>query len=376
MRVQTDFDIIVVGAGFAGLMAAATAAARGLRVGVLESKTRPSAQIHTTGILVKEAAEELDVPLHLTRKIRGVRLYAPNLHHVDITAPGYYFLATDTGSLLDWLAARAELAGARIFTSARFERARVRDGRVELSPSDLTTRFVIGADGPRSAVARAFSLGINRSFLTGVEVELPMEENDSVEMLHCFFDSRLAPGYLGWSVPGVGIQQVGLAVRDGRKVRLDAFLEKVKSVLHIDPRAETERRGGKIPCGGLVHPFADRYAVLVGDAAGLVSPLTGGGIHCALRYGRRAALSVCDYLCEGGAHPGAALARQYPKFTAKRSLRAIMNLAPPNPLFNLVIDHPGFLFLAQSIFFHSRGAVWEGADGAPENLRKTASSLL
>jgi len=325
--------------------------------------------------LVKEAAEELDVPLHLTRKIRRVRLYAPNLKHVDIAAPGYYFLATDTSRLLDWLASRAEHVGAKVFTGARFEGARIRDGRVEMAPSGLTGRFVIGADGARSNVARAFGLGTNRRFLTGLEVEFPLLENGGDEMLHCFFDSRLAPGYLGWAVPGVGISQIGLAVRDGRKVELATFLKKIGPVLGLNPGAEMERRGGKIPCGGLVYPFASRHALLVSDAAGLVSPLTGGGIHCALRYGRRAALAVCDYLCDGGAHPGATLTRQYPKFAMKKLLRALMNVQPPNALLNLAIGHPGFLMLARSIFFHSRRSEWE-SDSETANLRKTASGIL
>ena len=80
---------------------------------VLEAKPSPGSRIHTTGLLVKEAAEEIDFPAALTRKIHGVRLYAPNLNHVDLAAPGYYFLATDTGALLDWMAMRATLPARR-----------------------------------------------------------------------------------------------------------------------------------------------------------------------------------------------------------------------------------------------------------------------
>ncbi|MEY4879872.1 MAG: hypothetical protein RJB62_1341 [Pseudomonadota bacterium] len=51
-----DYDLAIIGGGFAGLTAAATAAARDLRVVVLEAKPRSGARIHTTGILVKEAS--------------------------------------------------------------------------------------------------------------------------------------------------------------------------------------------------------------------------------------------------------------------------------------------------------------------------------
>ena len=83
------YDLIVVGASFAGLIAARTAAHRGLKVAVLDAKSEPGARVRTTGILVKEAVAECDIPAALTRKIPGVRLYAPNHRSTDLFAPGY-----------------------------------------------------------------------------------------------------------------------------------------------------------------------------------------------------------------------------------------------------------------------------------------------
>jgi len=367
---RTNYDVVVVGAGFAGLVAAASAAARGLSVAVLEAKASPGERVHTTGILVKEAAEEFDIPSHLTRKIRDVRLYAPNGKTADICASGYYFLATDTAALLEWLALRASYAGAHILTGTRFTGARRNGDRVVIEPLGLSTRFIIGADGARSKVARAFGLGINRHFLVGVEAELADDERERSEALHCFLDSRIAPGYLAWALRGVGVWQVGLAVRHGRIPDLDAFMPKAVATLGLEGMPVAERRAGVIPCGGPVRPFASRYALLIGDAAGLVSPLTGGGIHCAIHYGRRAALAVCDYLCDRGVHPGAAMARQYPSFFAKRLARLAMNREPPNALFNQALSNPAFLTLARLIYFHSRAEPLEAAtdnEGARES---------
>ncbi|MFN9542061.1 MAG: FAD-dependent oxidoreductase, partial [Alphaproteobacteria bacterium] len=91
-----EYDLVIVGASFAGLACARTAAMRGLRVAVLERKDDPGEGVRTTGILVKEAIEETDIPVGLTRMIREVRVHAPGGRSVDLSSPGYFFLATDT----------------------------------------------------------------------------------------------------------------------------------------------------------------------------------------------------------------------------------------------------------------------------------------
>ena len=352
-RHDSQYDLAIVGAGFAGLAAAATAAARDLRVVVLEAKPRSGAQVHTTGILVKEAGEELDFPPALTKKIHGVRLYAPNLKYVDLSAPGYYFYATDTDALLDWMALRARDAGATILTSTPFRQACVRGGSVELEPAGVRTKFVIGADGPLSQVARAFNLGTNSQFLRGVEAAFPFVGRDD-DVLHCFLDSTVAPGYLGWMVPGIGVRQIGLALKQKCKPDLAGFIKKIAPATGSAGESPSEIRGGLIPCGGAVAPIANQNVLLVGDAAGLVSPLTGGGIHRALSYGRKAALSVCDFLQDGGAHPGIVMAREYPRFVLKRLLRSAIDLNPPNVFYDALLSTGMFRSFARTIFFNSR----------------------
>jgi flavin-dependent dehydrogenase len=349
------YDLAIAGAGFAGLSAAAAAAARGLRVAVLEAKSRSGSRVHTTGILVKEASDEFDIPGALTRKLHGVRLYAPNLEHVDLLAAGNYFLATDTDALLDWMALQARALGATILTGSRFKTAEIRHGTVVLEPLGVEARFVIGADGARSQVAEAFNLGRNRHFLTGVEAEYRSEETRD-DFVHCFLDSDLAPGYLGWMVPGVGIRQIGLARSGAAKPNLPAFLDRIAPIFGPSEEAAIEFRAGLIPCGGLVQPFASSHALLVGDAAGLVSPLTGGGIHRALHFGRRAAVAVCDYLEDGGPHPGLVMSGEYPTFRLKRLLRRTFEFAPMDAVYNAVLGRRSFQTLARSIFFNTHRA--------------------
>src|SRR5262245_55875446 len=163
------YDLAIVGASFAGLVAARTAAMRGLRVVVLEQKPDAGARVATTGILVREAADEIDLPHELTRRVHGVRLYAPSLNHIDLFAPGTFFLTTGTANLWRWLGREAQRAGARIFYRARFAGAE-RDGPLfRFAGLNIEARYILGADGARSAVARYFGLGRNTRFLVGVE---------------------------------------------------------------------------------------------------------------------------------------------------------------------------------------------------------------
>lgn len=365
-----DVDLVIVGASFAGLICARTAALRGLSVVVIEAKSDPGARIHTTGILVKEAAEEVDTPPQFSRAVHGVRLYAPSLKSIDLRAPGYYFLTTDTAGLIRWLADEARRAGAEIVCGRKFEVAESFDGGLLLPQFGLRSRFLVGADGARSTVARRFNLGRNTRFLTGLEIEYASLPAADPELLHCFLDSRLARGYLAWVAPAPGFFQVGLATNDGVKPDLGAFLAHAEPLFGFAGATVRERRSGLIPCGGPVAPFAAPRVLLIGDAAGHVSPLTGGGIRLAFRYGRRAGQLIADFLMRHGPPPEVVIGRELPSFAKKQALRAVMDWGPPNWLYDLTIGTPLMRRIAQRIYFHRRAAPGDTLEAFEERLRK------
>ena len=349
------YDLVIVGASFAGLVAARTAAMRGLSVAVLDAKPEAGHRVATTGILVKEAADEIDIPHALTRRVHGVRLYAPNHRSIDLFAPGYFFLTTDTANVLRWLASEAMRAGAKILYRARFEGASREGGVFRFHGLNIAARYILGADGARSAVARAFGLGRNTRFLTGIEVEYEGLSRADPRFLHCFLDSKLAPGYLGWVAPGPSVTQAGLAVGPGRRPDLKRFLAATEPIFGYAEARAVERRSGRIPAGGLVSPWSADGVMLVGDAAGQVSPATGGGIKLAFELGRRSAQLIADHLQDMGAPPPVALASELPAFTAKKLMRAALDMAPPNPLIDLALTLPPMRWLAQHVYFHRRG---------------------
>jgi flavin-dependent dehydrogenase len=309
---------------------------------------------------VKEAADEVDTPPQFSRSIHGVRLYAPSLSYIDLASRDYYFLTTDTAGLIRWLAEEARRAGAQILCGRKFDHAERTETGFALPQFDLSARYLVGADGARSTVAKLFGLGRNTRFLTGLEIEyddLPLADPD---LLHCFLDTQLARGYLAWVAPAPGFFQAGLATNDRARPDLKAFLAHTEGLFGFSRARVKERRSGLIPCGGPVTPFASQGILLIGDAAGHVSPLTGGGIRLAFRFGRRAGQLIADHLMRHGPPPETVLARELPAFGHKLALRSVMDAGPPNWLYDLLIGTAPMRWFARQVYFHRRSPVPPG----------------
>lgn len=361
---QGDTDCMVVGASFAGLASAIALSRAGLRVTVLEKKSDPGAKLHTTGIIVKDAIDQIalldTLPTSFVRRIPGVRLYAPNLRYMDLEAPGYYFLATDTPSVMRWLAGEAERSGATITYGKTFTGAKRLQSGFEVDGFGIT-RFLIGADGPRSRVASVLHLGASEKFLAGIEYEYAGEALAVPDKLHCFIDRRLAPGYIGWVLAGVDCVQAGIARRvHGSEafkpdVAMDAFLAKIVPVIDLCGIKPTGVRAGLIPCSGVVTPAAVSRALLVGDAAGIVSPLTAGGIHTALKHGLSAGNAVADFLYGRAEDPSGWFVRSYPKFRMKRMLRFSFDHFQSDLAFNWLLGTRLMRSAASIVYFHHKG---------------------
>ena len=359
-------DCVVVGASFAGLACAFALARSGARVSVLEKKPDAGAKLHTTGIIVKDAIDQIalldSLPPALTKRIHTVRLYSPNLRFVDLAAPGYYFLATDTPNVMRWLAQRAAEAGSDIRYRTTYTGAQRVQSGFDLGALGAT-RFLVGADGPRSLVGRQFGLGASRKFLFGVEYEYPIERPAMIgldDRLHCFIDRRIAPGYIGWIVPGVTGLQVGLARRASAGTwkpdeAMSAFLRKISPVIALSNHRPTSSRAGLIPCGGVVRPAAMRRVLLVGDAAGIVSPVTAGGIHTALKHGLAAGHAIADHLGGRCDDPSQWFTQSYPRYRLKRLLRFAFDHFQSDMLFDLLLSTRAMRAAAGIIYFHHKG---------------------
>jgi flavin-dependent dehydrogenase len=178
--------------------------------------------------------------------------------------------------------------------------------------------------------------------------------------LHCFLDRHIAPGYIGWVVSGVGVVQVGLARRvrgnqSSADTAMNAFLEKIAPVFDFRQIRPVSVRAGMIPCGGIVQPVARKRVLLVGDAAGMVSPVTAGGIHTALKHGLAAGHAINDYLQGRNEDPSGWFVASYPRFRTKRLLRFLFDRFQSDTVFNLLLGTMPMRLAAGIVYFHQKG---------------------
>lgn len=359
-------DVLVVGAGLAGLECARRLAEGGARVLLVDRKPAVDHAVHTTGIFVRRTLESFALPPDcLGPAVRRVVLYSPRSRALALESPHDEFrvgrmgalyrqaLEACRGACVQWAPATGfvSLEPAGTGSVAILEHG----GRRER----VRTRFVVGADGAVSRVAPALGLDANRSWIVGVEEVFRDVDTGRAPAFHCWLDPELAPGYIAWVVDdgeevhvGVG----GYASRFQPALALRRFAARVGPRFGLEGARASERRGGRIPVGGVLPRIVSPRGLLVGDAAGAVSPLTAGGLDPCLRLSALAATVTADFLrtgdeamldCYGG---GALRARFRTRLLLRRALAAVRSPAVAE-VACAALRLPPFRSVAQRVFF-------------------------
>ena len=321
-------DVLVVGAGLAGLHTATLLARRGHDVLLAERRPTLTGAIRTTGIFVRKTLDDFPLPPEcLGPPIRRVVLYPPGLRRpVTLVSDRDEYRVGDMAPLYVAAARAAADAGVRIALGTRYAGRQDDDfllaGRD--GPTRVRARFVVGADGARSRVARDLGLDRNRHLLVGAEevFDVPPRRRAADVPLRA---RPLARARL----PGLGGQRRAARPRRRRRLRRplprraapgpgDGSAPRRPGCAGVDRPDEVERRGGPIPVGGLLRRISCADGLLVGDAAGAVSPLTAGGLDPCLRLSELAAAVLDDALRAGrpdalAHYDGAALRAALPR---------------------------------------------------------------
>ena len=302
---MSSYDVTIIGAGLAGLQCARLLARKGLRVLLVDRKNTLDQKIHTTGIFVRRTLLDFDIPDDcLGPPIKHVTLYSPALRSMEFVSEDDEFSIGRMGQLYQRYLQQCLLAGVQWLPETSYRGQSSTDGKltVHLSRGKVTTRYLIGADGARSLVARDLKLDLNQEWIVGVESVFEGAVVDGPPRLLCFLDPELAPGYIAWIAHdgeethlGVG----GYPARFDPAAALETFRSRVANIVNLKDAKQIERRAGYIPVGGVLRNIANTNGLLIGDAAGAVSPLTAGGLDPCMRLSAFAAQVVSEYLSSG-----------------------------------------------------------------------------
>ena len=287
---QSEYDVIVVGGGPSGLMSARRVAAKGHHVLVVEEHGTIGVPDHCAGLLSMSGLDSLglrppgDV---IQNHVIGARIFSPSGHHIFVERGQREALVVDRRRFDRWLANRALDAGARIMTGCKVRQIKWDNGRVigvQTSgdeSSDFSSLAVIDAEGSRCQISKQAGLpAVPRSSkypAFQVEVSGADVSDDVVEM---YYGRATAPGFFAWIIPlGDGRARVGLAARNLAKRRLMAAIQHHPIMKERLRTASIQRRlGGIVLVGMPIRKTVKDNFLVVGDAAGMVKPTTGGGV--------------------------------------------------------------------------------------------------
>jgi geranylgeranyl reductase family protein len=286
-----DYDVVVVGGGPIGAVAARIAAEAGARTLLVEKGDGSGEPARCAGLLSPRVLPTLGASDgSVIREIHGGVIHSPSGVEVSLHANAVKAIVIDRAVLNQELVSLARDAGVKVRTHTRV--TSVQPGSISLVAGglqeDVSTRMIIGADGPRSLVASSFSLSPPEEMLIASQATVigAVRKSDEVDI---FFGRSIAPMFFAWAIPAQeGNTRVGLAAPLGTKTDelLSRFLQSNKF------GREVERIQGMIPISLAPEAVADG-ALLVGDAAGQVKPSSGGGLYtggvCARIAGKVAA---------------------------------------------------------------------------------------
>jgi digeranylgeranylglycerophospholipid reductase len=285
--------IVVVGAGPAGSAAAHAAARAGVPPLLVEADESPGAGNACGGLAALAIRDRLGLPADVVeREIRRTVLHVDGLAF-EFAGRRPRYMSFERARFDAFLAERAVQAGAELLTATRVVAVDAAKRRVTLLDGtsrrgrEVAADVLVFADGPRTLASGAFGIGYRPGADTKRAVYWDLEGDvESPDTVEVHVDTTLpTTGYV-WVFPRRGRVQVGVGAPYGSggsplRERLARFVE---ARADLRGRPILRRHGGIIP-GRPARELVADGAVVVGDAAGLVNPLTGGGIVMALRSG-------------------------------------------------------------------------------------------
>jgi geranylgeranyl reductase family protein len=283
-----DYDVIIIGGGPAGLIAAREIAGAGAKVCVVEEHQEIGYPVQCSGLYSISGLKALGLSLDesiISNTIKGGRFYSPLGREFTAYSNVERAHVVEKKLFDKYLAKRAARAGAEFKLKTRAEEVAIDTGvRVRTDgiygEETLKSELLIGADGVRSTIARHLGLKTPKKIVAAIQVEVDDVETER-DIAEVYFGRRYAPNFYAWILPKDRTYEVGLGVRRP-EAKLKEYLARF---MRQHPVASKKIHGSSIVemnVGSFAVETVDRSvaerALIVGDAAGQVKASTGGGV--------------------------------------------------------------------------------------------------
>ena len=292
------FDVLVVGAGPAGSATAIHLARGGARV-LLAEKARFPRDKPCGGGLTGRALRALPCPVdpvveHVVDRFELRLRYGPRFERAGDEP---MILMTQRKRLDAHLAEQAAAAGADLRDDSRVDDLEAGADGVEATVNgrgrSVRADVVVGADGANGIVAKAVGLG--REIVRGVALEGNVSWGELEPDRYrgrAVVELGVVPGGYGWVFPKGDHANLGVGGWGSEGPRLRGHLERLAAAHGVSVDALSDVKGHRLPMRPLGTSPATGRVLLIGDAAGLVDPLSGDGIYEAFVSARLASEAI------------------------------------------------------------------------------------
>ena len=291
------YDVAVIGAGPAGSYVAYQTQKAGLKTIVIEEHPSIGEPSFCAGIVGKEVFERLNITEDsVQNRINSLIIHSPNEDKLNLVSENVHAYIIDRTSFDRQVAHLAIDEGTSFLISTRCTDISVNTNYVKIklatssfSETEIKAKVCVLATGAYYGLHKRLGLSVPRNFLDCSQTEV--ETKQPLKCIEIYFSQNTAPGSFAWAVPVNSHRaRLGLSTKRNSILYLSKFISK-KEVKNKIKDKKPILRSRIVPIDTIDKTYLERLLV-VGDSAGQVKPITGGGIF----YGLLCAMAASEVI--------------------------------------------------------------------------------